>query len=62
MLKIELLIISVCIVWSAVIAFDFITYAIKAGAKSAVLSRWSWRMGLLTSSILMYWLMNGQSF
>lgn len=60
--KFELVAFSVLAVISALVWFDFISYVLKSSPKSSHLTKAFWRLGCLTTMVLVYWYMNGMRF
>jgi NO-binding membrane sensor protein with MHYT domain len=60
--KIELIAFSILAVISAITAFDFITYVLKASPKSSYLTKRFWIFGTICIMGVVYWYMNGMRF
>jgi len=60
--KIETIVFALISVFTTAVAFDFIVFVLKSGAKASYFSKLSWRIGLLTASALVYWYINGMKF
>lgn len=60
--KIQLMIISVLIVISALADLDFITYILKPSPKQSFFSMRFWFFGFISTMAVLYWILNRFKF
>lgn len=61
-MKIEIIILAILIVLSAITGFDFIVYVLKSAPKSSYFTKRMWIFGFLSTIALVYWYLNGMKF
>lgn len=58
MKTIENILLAICILWSIIVIFDYSVYTIKRAPAVANLTKKQWKLGFITITILIFYILN----